>query len=151
LQTAGPNSHQVKRHPYDALQAGRLARALELLGKHLGTDFRLDEWFRRATSQRGVATVHTRVLSLVHMQFKYPVHWVDRNLRIAEKGHPALKILSERVHTGNLRDRLTAIRIRQVRAVRHCQRDSDSGMLTDPRAPPDLPNVITIAAALLRK
>jgi len=106
---------------------------------------------------RGVATVRTRVFSLVRMQFKYPVHWVNRNLRItAEKGHRELKILSERVRTGNRRDRLAAIRIRQIRAVnngalRHCQRECDSGILTDPRAPPDFSNVITIAAALHRR
>ena len=104
----------------------------------------------------GVAAVRSRVLSLVRVQFKYPVHWVNRNLRVAEKGHRALKILSERVRTGNRRDRLAAIRIRQIRAVnngalRHCQRECDSGILTDPRAPPDFPNVITIAAALHRR
>jgi len=103
----------------------------------------------------GVAAVRSRVFSLVRVQFKYPVDWVNRILRVAEKGHRALKILSERVRTGNLRDRLAAIRVRQVRAVndgavRHSQRDSGSGMLTD-TCSTDFPNVITIAAALLRK
>jgi len=33
----------------------------------------------------GVAAVRSRVLSLVRVQFKYPVHWVNRNLRVAPK------------------------------------------------------------------
>ena len=97
---------------------------------------------------RGVAAVRTPGFPLVRTQFKYPVHWVGSKLAHRRKGPPCAQ--------NPLEDQLTAIRIRQVRAVndgavRHCQRECDSGMLTDPRALPDLPSVITIAAALLRK